>query len=84
MDTIINFGIPHVGEQIFESLGEDDLIQCMEVSQTWQALAKPAILPFLPKWKGKMFEACEAGKTWIVELLLENYNCEESGLNVKK
>ena len=30
-----------------------------------------------------MFEACKTGKTEIVKLLLEHYNSEESGLNVK-
>ena len=37
----------------------------------------------LKKWEGKMLEACETGLTKIVKLLLENYNCEESGLNFK-
>ena len=80
MDSIINFGIPHIGEQIFSCLGEDDLIQCREVSQTWKILSEKALLK---TWKGKMFKACETGKTEIVKLLLENYNTEESGLNVK-
>ena len=80
MDTIINFRFPHVGEQILSSLGEDDLIQCLKVSQTWRAFAEPILLP---KWKGKMFLACQTGKTEIVELLLKHFNSEESGLNVK-
>ena len=29
-----------------------------------------------------MFEACQAGKTKIVKLLLENYNCEDSGKEI--
>ena len=80
MDTIINFGIPHVGEQIFGSLGEDDLILSRKVSQTWRVLSEKAWL--IKTWKGKMFEACRTGESRIVKLLLENYNCEESGLNV--
>ena len=80
MESIINFGIPHVGEQIFGSLDEDDLIQCLRVSQTWKAFAKTLLLP---KWKSKMFGAFETGKTEIVELLLENYSYEEIGLNLK-
>ena len=68
MESIINLGIPHVGEQIFIGLGEDDLIQCRKVSQTWKILSEKAWL--LKKWKGKMFEACETGKTEIVKLLL--------------
>ena len=80
METIINFGIPHVGEQIFGSLGEDDLIQCLRVSQTWKAFAETILLV---RWKGKMFTACKTGKTEIVKLLLKHFNCEESGLNVR-
>ena len=74
MECIINFAIPHVGEQIFGSLGGDDLYQCLRVCQTWKAFAD-TLLP--PKWKGKMFEACKTGKTEIVKLLLEHYNSEE-------
>ena len=78
MDKIINLGIPHVGEQIFEGLDADNLMQCLEVSQIWKSLGENVLLK---KWEGKMFEACETGKTKIVKLLLENYNCEENGLN---
>ena len=80
MDTIINFRFPHVGEQIFIGLGEDDLIQCLKVSQTWKVLATNVLLQ---RWKGKIFEACTTGKTEIVKILLQHYNSEESGLNVK-
>ena len=66
MERIINFGVPHVGGQIFGSLGEDDLIQCLKVSQTWKAFAENILLP---KWKGKMFQACQTGKTEIVKLV---------------
>ena len=37
---VINLGIPHVGEHIFESLETDDLVKCLEVSQTWQIFAE--------------------------------------------
>ena len=57
MESIINFGIPHVGVQIFSPLGVDDLIKCREVSQTWKILSEKAWL--LKTWKGKMFEACK-------------------------
>ena len=80
MESIINFGIPHIGEHIFANLETDDLLQCLEVSQAWKVLAETVLLL---KWKDKLFEACETGKTEIVKLLLENYNSEEIGLNVK-
>ena len=76
MEKIIDLGIPHIGEQIFKCLKLDDLVHCLEVSQTWKTLALSAL-------KGKMFEVCQSGKTEIVKLLLENYNGEESGLNFK-
>ena len=80
INDVINLGMPHIGEQIFASLLTDNLIQCLEVSQTWSVLAENVILT---EWKGKLFEACEIGKKEIVKLLLENYNSQESGLNVK-
>ena len=40
MDKVINIGIPHVGEQIFENIETDDLIQFFEVSQAWKVLAE--------------------------------------------
>ena len=38
MDTIINIGIPHIGEQIFKGLGIVDLIWYKSVSETWKVL----------------------------------------------
>ena len=54
MDKIINLGIPHVGEQIFENLDTDNLVQFLKVSRTWKVLAQNVLLK---RWKGKMFEA---------------------------
>ena len=80
MENIINLGMPHVGEQIFETLDTPQLVKCLEVSQTWKELAENVLIK---RWKGKMFEACKNGQTKIVQLLLERCNSEESGLNVK-
>ena len=80
MDKIINLGIPHVAEQIFENIKTQDLITCLEVSETWKVLAENVLIK---RWKGKMFEACENGETKVVQLLLECCSPEESGLNVK-
>ena len=77
---VIALSIPHVLENIFNNLETDDLIQCLEVSPTWKIVAEKVLLK---KWKGKMFEAWETGRTKVVKLLLEHYNCEENGLNVK-
>ena len=80
MEKVINLGIPHVSELVFESLKTQDLIKCLEVSQTWKELAENVLIK---RWKGKMFEACKTGETKIVQLLLECCTTEENGLNFK-
>ena len=77
-NIIFNLGLPHVGEQIFESLDTPELFNCLEVSETWRELAENVLIK---RWKGKMFEACKSGETKVVQLLLECCNSEESGLN---
>ena len=69
IDTIINVAIPHVAEDIFKNLSDNDLIQCRQVSKTWKVFAEKFLLP---KWRGKLWEACREGKTEIVSLLLDN------------
>ena len=36
LNEIINLGIPHVGELIFESIDTPELFQCTLVSETWK------------------------------------------------
>ena len=72
--------MPHVGEQIFESIETEGLIECLKVSETWKILAENVLVK---RWKGKMLEACQNGETIIVQLLLERFNNEESGMNIK-
>ena len=80
MDKVINLGIPHVAELVFENIDTPGLINCLEVSQTWKILAENVLIK---RWKGKILEACKSGETKVVQLLLECYNSEESGLNNK-
>ena len=80
MDKVINLGIPHVGELIFENIDTPGLVKCLEVSQTWKVLAENVLIK---RWKGKMPYACQSGETKVVQLLLERCNSEESGLNAK-
>ena len=68
MEKVINLHIPHVGEQIFENIDTDDLIKWFMVSETWRILAGNVLLK---RWKNKMIEACQHGKSQIVKLLLE-------------
>ena len=79
MDKVINLVLPYVGEQVFESLETDTLVQCLEVSEAWKFLATNVLLK---RWKSKLYEACKTGKSTIVKLLLEHYNSEEIGMNV--
>ena len=60
LDKVINLGIPHVGELIFESIDTPGLIKCLEVSETWKELAENVLIK---RWKGKMLEACKNGET---------------------
>ena len=80
MDKIINHGMPHVAEQIFDNIETQGLIECLKVSETWKVLAENVLIK---RWKGKMFEACQNGETKVVQLLLERCDAEESGLNIK-
>ena len=80
METVINLGIPHIGEQIFESIDTSGLINCLEVSETWKILAENVLIK---RWINNMIKACALGKTKVVQLLLERCNPEEIGLNIK-
>ena len=44
MDKIINLGIPHVGEQIFELIETQDLTKYLEVSETWKVLVENVLI----------------------------------------
>ena len=74
LNKIINHGMPHIGEQIFESIDTPGLIKCLDVSETWKELAKNVLIK---RWKGKMLKACKNGETKVVQLLLENCNSKK-------
>ena len=80
MEKVVNFEIPELGEQIFESIDTPGLINCLKVSQTWKVWAENVLIK---RWKGKMLEACKNGETKVVQLLLELCTSEESGLDTK-
>ena len=83
MDKVINLGIPHVAENVFESIDTSGLIKCLEVSKTWFEQAGNVLIKRgKGKIRSKMFEACKTGETRVVNLILERYN-NESGLNIK-
>ena len=74
MERIINLGIPHVGEQIFQSLSSDHLIQCLKVSSAWKVLAENILYN---RWKGNFSKAYQSDKSEIVRILLEHSKSEE-------
>ena len=80
MDKVLNLGIPHVGEKIFSGINNRGLIQCMLVSQTWKVLAGNVLLK---RSKGKILRWCRRGETTVVQLLMDHFNSEESGLNAR-
>ena len=89
IENIINLGIPHVAEQIFESMKTQELFKCL-VLETWNILAGNVLIKRLKagnvsikRLKGRMFEACKYGETQVVRFLLERCNTEESGLNAR-
>ena len=69
MDKIINLGIPHVAENIFESIDTPELVQCALVSETWKVLAENVLIK---RWKGKMFEACKMAKQKLFNFFWNN------------
>ena len=78
MENVVNLGLPHVGEQIFESIqNKDTLIQCLSVSQTWKKFAKDVLFKrlnlknedILIQW----LSASQAWKTFAEDLLYQKY-----------
>ena len=80
MEKVTNLGIPHVSEQIFDGIDTPGLVKCQDVSKPWKVLTENILAK---RWRGKIFEACQSGKTKIVQLLLEHCSPEESGLNTR-
>jgi len=78
IESVFNDNIPHVGEQIFESLNTEDLIQCLKVSITWKTIAEKILLK---RWKGKLLEVCQNGKPEIARILLDNLASDSTELN---
>ena len=81
MDKIINLGIPHVAEQIFEPFGIMDLNECRRVSETWKAIAGEIVLN---GWKDHVFWPVYYGATEIVQLFLDHPKCDDIDWNKKE
>ena len=74
MDNIINLGIPHVGEQIFESIDSSELLQYRWVSESWKILSEKLLFK---RWQGRLIEAVKRSKIEIVAFLLGRLESEE-------
>ena len=81
IQDVIHLGIPHVGEQIFESIETDDLIQFLSISKSWKVIAENVLFK---KWKSELFKACHEGKSDIVRILLERLESEEIVTSLNK
>ena len=66
MEKIIKLGIPHVTELVFDSFDTSDLINYMEVSETWKVLAENVLIKRCKRWKGKIFEACKTSTVFEI------------------
>ena len=59
MEKVINLGIPHVGEQIFQSIETDELVKYFMVSETWRVLAENVLLN---RWKCRFLRHVQEAK----------------------
>ena len=50
MNFVINLGVPHLGEQIFDYIDTPSLIQFRFVSHTWKIIAENVLVN---RWKDK-------------------------------
>ena len=81
MDKIINLGIPHVAEQIFEPFGIKDLNECLRVSETWKEIGGEFAVK---KWKDNFHWPVHYGATEIVQVLLDHPKCDDIDWNKKE
>ena len=66
MDKVVNLGIPHVAEQIFQTLDDQALVQCLMVSKTWKTLAENVLIT---KWSGQLIAACKLNDSEVSKAL---------------
>ena len=78
MDKIINLGIPHVGEKIFEHLGMMDLNECLRVSETWKKIVGEVVVK---RWKDYFCVPLYYKATEIVQVLLDHPKCDNIDWN---
>ena len=80
INSIINLGMPHIGEKIFSSIDTNELVQWMNVSKPWKVLIVNVLLK---RWRDSIFYACKNGKTEVVKILLANLKDEKTDWNAR-
>ena len=83
MDKIINVGIPHVGERIFETVDTPGLIHCQLVSRTWKAFAEKILFKRFRRNVCDVFEFEERIQTEVFKILLDWSTRNKIDFNMK-
>ena len=84
MDKIINDRIPHIGEQIFETIDTPSLIHCKSVAKTWKVFAENILFIRFKRNVCDVFEFEEGIQTEVFKILLEWSRENEIDFNRKK
>ena len=72
MDKVINLGIPHVAENILAHLTDDQLLECLKVSKTWENIAQELLIL---RWRDNLQVPIQKGLTNIVQGMLDHPEC---------
>ena len=82
MEKVVNLGIPHVAENIFGNLTDDQLLECLKVSKTWESIALEIIaLRWRDIFDDLSVPICR-GLTNIVQCMLEHPKCANIDWNI--
>ena len=79
MENVINLGIPHVAENIFGNLTDDQLLECLKVSKTWENIAQELLIL---RWRDDLSVPLCRGLTNIVQGMLEHPKCVNIDWNI--
>ena len=78
MNSIINIGLPHIAEQIFNQLSTESLFKCRQVSETWQRLVERILVERQVQLdtdhldRTVFISACRQKDAAVVQLLIQN------------
>ena len=79
MNKIIHHNIPHIGEEIFKNLSDEDLIKFTHVSKTWKQIAENVVKK---RWQNRIIEAASSGeKEDVIKILLMHPGAKDINWN---